>query len=405
MRIESAPLLALLALLIFSVLTFYSSSHARLETKLNLLIAEVRAGKREGSVVSTKTFESSAQNDRETWEALRRELEDIGISPAVITEKRQFIIVWFQEAVAAGRLEEDSPSDDDDDDDDDNDNDSNAGLSSISCDTKSVTDLNHHHHDSGLSPISASAHPASAARVRYRNRIEELPVGGTTQNGQVAMPPTPPHRYGSFHADSSGSEEYTGDDGINPRRHHASRDAVFPLASSPTGSSDGDSVIDRRMSTMTLERRETEGDTVERSFTKNQRSSEQRGRASHSIRGPPSSSTLPEKKKKSRLRISYLLSKLGSKDNQLLEAAMIGDVATIQELLEHVVDTKSKDKYANTALLCASEHGHVAVIQLLLNKGADIESKTKRGNTALACTSIEGHVAVVRLLLNKGADI
>ena len=44
---------------------------------------------------------------------MRRELEDVGISPGVISEKRQFIIAWFQEAVAAGRLDEDVPSDDD----------------------------------------------------------------------------------------------------------------------------------------------------------------------------------------------------------------------------------------------------------------------------------------------------
>lgn len=91
----------------------HRSSHARLEKKLNLLIAEVRTGKREGSVVSTKTFDTAVQNDRETWDALRRELEDIGISPGVITEKRSFIIAWFQEAVGAGKLEEDVPFEED----------------------------------------------------------------------------------------------------------------------------------------------------------------------------------------------------------------------------------------------------------------------------------------------------
>ena len=93
-------------------LTSSRSSHIRLENKLNLLIAEVRAGRREGSVISTQTFDTTARDDQETWEALRRELEDIGISSGVITEKRQFIIAWFQEAVAAGRLEEDVASDD-----------------------------------------------------------------------------------------------------------------------------------------------------------------------------------------------------------------------------------------------------------------------------------------------------
>jgi len=79
------------------------------------LIAEVRAGKREGSVVSTISLDTASQSDRETWEALRKELEDIGISPSMITEKRQFIVAWFQEAVAAGKLEEESRSDEDDD--------------------------------------------------------------------------------------------------------------------------------------------------------------------------------------------------------------------------------------------------------------------------------------------------
>jgi len=72
-----------------------------------LLITEIRAGKREGSVVSTQTIDSFARRDQETWDELRRELEDVGISPLVITEKRQFIITWFQEAVAAGKLEVD----------------------------------------------------------------------------------------------------------------------------------------------------------------------------------------------------------------------------------------------------------------------------------------------------------
>ena len=77
-------------------------------------MAEIRSGKREGSVVSTQTFDTTAQNGRETWEALRRELEDIGISPEVINEKRQFIVTWFREVVAVGKLEEDASLDDND---------------------------------------------------------------------------------------------------------------------------------------------------------------------------------------------------------------------------------------------------------------------------------------------------
>ena len=77
-------------------------------------MAEISSGKREGSVVSAQTFDTAAQNGRETWEALRRELEDIGISPSVITEKRQYIVTWFQKAVAMDKLEEADSSDDND---------------------------------------------------------------------------------------------------------------------------------------------------------------------------------------------------------------------------------------------------------------------------------------------------
>ena len=92
-----------------------SSSNARLERKLNLLISEVRAGKREGSIISEPIFDSKVQSDQETWDILRRELEDVGISAEVIVEKRVFLVGWFQEAVAAGRLDEDvsPPSDED----------------------------------------------------------------------------------------------------------------------------------------------------------------------------------------------------------------------------------------------------------------------------------------------------
>ena len=95
------------------LLIFSRSSHARVEKKLNQLISEVRAGQREGSVISNHSFDLTAQNKNQVWEALHRELVDIGISPGTITEMRQFIISWFQDAAAAGKLEEDVPPADD----------------------------------------------------------------------------------------------------------------------------------------------------------------------------------------------------------------------------------------------------------------------------------------------------
>ena len=103
------------------------------------------------------------------------------------------------------------------------------GLSSISSDTTSSTSMNHPHQGGGIPPIAAGAYPAGAAGApheRDRNRNEELPLGGIPRHGPVAMPPIPPDPHGVFHADSSGSEVYIGEDGRNHWRHHAGRDAA-----------------------------------------------------------------------------------------------------------------------------------------------------------------------------------
>ena len=116
------------------------------------------------------------------------------------------------------------------------------GSSSISSDTTSLTGINHPRHGDGIPPIPAGAYPAGVAGAavatheRDRNRNGELPLGGIPRNGQVAMPPLPPDPHGIFHADSSGSEVYIGDDGRNHWRHHAGRDAAAAgIAGGPVG--------------------------------------------------------------------------------------------------------------------------------------------------------------------------
>lgn len=76
------------------------------------MILEVRTGQREGSVISTTDFDVAATNHWETWDTLAKELEDVGVSHDTIVEKRAFIIGWFRDAVAAGKLEEDEPEKD-----------------------------------------------------------------------------------------------------------------------------------------------------------------------------------------------------------------------------------------------------------------------------------------------------
>jgi hypothetical protein len=87
-----------------------SSSTSRIEKRLNKFITEVRAGFREGSIVSipdvTETIESP-----DVWNQLRRELEDVGISPAVMEENHDYISNWMKSALKQGLNDELSPDD------------------------------------------------------------------------------------------------------------------------------------------------------------------------------------------------------------------------------------------------------------------------------------------------------
>ena len=78
---------------------------ARVEEKLNQLITELRAGKRDGSVVTVQSINSLSTEDKEAWRQLRKELEDVGISAVVLKQHQQFIVTWFESAVRTGALE------------------------------------------------------------------------------------------------------------------------------------------------------------------------------------------------------------------------------------------------------------------------------------------------------------
>jgi hypothetical protein len=71
---------------------------------------EIREGKHEGSIISAKNRPELDVDDQEAWTQLRRELEDVGLSPAVLHENMGFIKNWFKEAFAQSWLEEVRPS-------------------------------------------------------------------------------------------------------------------------------------------------------------------------------------------------------------------------------------------------------------------------------------------------------
>lgn len=76
---------------------------------LEKLISEIQAGERTGSVISASTSRSepsnsiALQND-ESWQSLRKELEELGLSGEMLMNQREFITKWFINALISGRL-------------------------------------------------------------------------------------------------------------------------------------------------------------------------------------------------------------------------------------------------------------------------------------------------------------
>ncbi|KAJ9642590.1 hypothetical protein H2201_006307 [Coniosporium apollinis] len=79
-------------------------SHSRLEKVLMKFVKEVGAGLHEGSALTSQTADSI--NTREMWKQLRKELEELGITAAVLNEKRELIIDVLRRAFAEGVIDE-----------------------------------------------------------------------------------------------------------------------------------------------------------------------------------------------------------------------------------------------------------------------------------------------------------
>ncbi|KAI9671994.1 MAG: hypothetical protein M1829_004538 [Trizodia sp. TS-e1964] len=105
-----------------------SSSQARIEKKLNQILAEVRAGQREGSIISTFSIGTEPpghnddadldignanaledenegdvnENSDDIWARISTELEDLGITKQMVQDNREFIIDWIARNIKNG---------------------------------------------------------------------------------------------------------------------------------------------------------------------------------------------------------------------------------------------------------------------------------------------------------------
>jgi ankyrin repeat protein len=102
-------------------------------------------------------------------------------------------------------------------------------------------------------------------------------------------------------------------------------------------------------------------------------------------------------------RVYELLSGRTPEQN-LIEAAMQGNPATLDDALAEGADANTRDGAGNSALLCAVLTGQVIPARHLLESGANPNMLNITGLSPLMLAAQQDNAAMIQLLLAYGAD-
>jgi uncharacterized protein len=91
-------------------------------------------------------------------------------------------------------------------------------------------------------------------------------------------------------------------------------------------------------------------------------------------------------------------------DGDLLQAAALGDIFRVEELLDEGADVNARTSTGATALMGALYNRFPRTAELLIARGADVNARSDRGRTALHQAAWEGYAEIATLLLRRGAD-
>ena len=86
-----------------------------------------------------------------------------------------------------------------------------------------------------------------------------------------------------------------------------------------------------------------------------------------------------------------------------MRAAVVGDLPTVQRLIERGNSPDTSDADGVTLLMLAAREGHAELVVYLLAQRASLSRRNKFGDTALMGACIKGKLEVVKLLLAHGA--
>lgn len=91
-------------------------------------------------------------------------------------------------------------------------------------------------------------------------------------------------------------------------------------------------------------------------------------------------------------------------NGRLLAAASLGDIFSVQQLVNQGADIDARASNGTTALMGASYAGYPRTAQFLIARGAQVNAKSADGLTALHYAAGAGYSEIVGSLLDAGAD-
>ncbi|CVK99035.1 uncharacterized protein FPRN_03874 [Fusarium proliferatum] len=87
----------------------------------------------------------------------------------------------------------------------------------------------------------------------------------------------------------------------------------------------------------------------------------------------------------------------------LIEAACVGDLALIEELIKKGANVGFPDVNGQTALMEASGRGYIQIVELLLRNQSYLDHQDHKGDTALLKACIGDHADIIELLIVANA--
>jgi ankyrin repeat protein len=357
-------------LLSYINLGHFSTSQAHVERKLDEFIREFKEGKREGSAISNQTEESLSADEKHVWRAIRKELEEIGITVNAFNANKDFIINWLTEAVANGAFEEQI-----------------SGDVSIA--------------ETSKNPVTNALEGSENPTASQSDSCHSVPVAGP---GEKASQTPFVSREGPV-----GTLEEKAPQILLETRVGSAGTPIRPVTKPrPPNSPTANATI----ASATPSRIDLKGNRIPVGLSRNappQRPQIPRVAALIAGLSRPKKGLIAAAQNGDRPKLVAILrddSKASLVDSKSLTqalcvAAMNGHEPVVQELVQRGVDVKTKE--GGKALYLAAERGHEKVMRLLIKKGADV--KTEEGGKALQLAAESGHEKAMRLLIKKGADV